>query len=175
MRYTPIFVLFFLLSANTANGQARTITNADLERFREKRLEAEREYRENFARLGFPSPEELERDREASIRAKVELSDRLRAERLRQEQAELERRRLEAAAREREVEIFADDERYPGGYFFSSSSFRGRAGRRPWLGGRVPVGWRATGGGVVYEPGGRSSHVWSPRPNIRPQRIRPRR
>ena len=38
----------------------KTVTNADLEKFRQKRLQAEADYRANYKRLGMPSPEELE-------------------------------------------------------------------------------------------------------------------
>ena len=40
---------------------AKTVTNADLEKFRQKRLQAERDYRENYRKRGMPSPQELER------------------------------------------------------------------------------------------------------------------
>ena len=40
-------------------SQTRTITNADLEKYKQKRLAAEKELRENYRELGFPSPEEL--------------------------------------------------------------------------------------------------------------------
>lgn len=42
----------------------KTVTNADLEKFRQKRLKAEADYRANYKKLGMPSPEELQ-EREA--------------------------------------------------------------------------------------------------------------
>ncbi|MEQ1607081.1 MAG: hypothetical protein ABL999_19625 [Pyrinomonadaceae bacterium] len=68
-------------------AQTKTITNADLEKYRQARLTAEREYRENYERLGMPSPAELERRREQSRIETQQLSEKLRNE-------ELERERL---------------------------------------------------------------------------------
>lgn len=96
MRYTILLGLFAAFSLS-AFAQTRTVTNADLEKFRQKRLAAEREYRENYARLGFPSPEELNRRNEESARRLTELSEQLRAERLEAERAEAARRQAEAA------------------------------------------------------------------------------
>jgi hypothetical protein len=81
-------------------GQVRTstarrnVTNADLAPFREKRLEAEKDYRENYERMGFPSPEELERQRDADMAARLELAEQLRQARLEKERIQLERDRL---------------------------------------------------------------------------------
>jgi len=69
-------------------GQARTVTNADLAKFADKRIAAEREYRENYERLGMPSPEELEKQNAADAVEREKLSRRLRAERLQQEAIE---------------------------------------------------------------------------------------
>lgn len=78
-----LFILCFTLGAgNFVFGQNRTVTNADLEKFRQKRVEAERDYRENYARKGFPSPEELDRQIEEDRVRKAELAQRLEAERL---------------------------------------------------------------------------------------------
>ena len=77
-----------LLTAFSAFAQTRTVTNADLDKFKAKRLQAERDYRENYARLGFPSPEELDRQIEKSRIERQELSLRLRTERLEREKAE---------------------------------------------------------------------------------------
>jgi hypothetical protein len=59
----------------------RTVTNTDLEAYKQKRLTADRDYKENYEKLGFPSPEELDRhfvDRERvqveRIRAEAELA-----------------------------------------------------------------------------------------------------
>ena len=87
--------ILFLVSlvfifTNLAAAQNRTVTNADLEKHRQKRLEAQRDYRENYEKLGFPSPEELERQIEQSRVERTELAARLRAENLEKERIALE-------------------------------------------------------------------------------------
>jgi hypothetical protein len=67
MKKRLLFILgLSLIAVSSAFAQTRTITNQDLEKFRQKRLQAEREYRDNHEKLGFPSPEELEQRREES-------------------------------------------------------------------------------------------------------------
>ena len=92
-------ILFLLclsiLAAVPAFAQTKTVTNADLEKFRQKRLKAEKDYRENYARMGFPSPEELERQIEKSRIEREELAARLTAERLQREQIEAARAEAE--------------------------------------------------------------------------------
>lgn len=67
MKKRLLFILCLsFIAVGTSFAQTRTVTNRDLEKFRQKRVEAERDYRENYEKLGFPSPEELERRREQS-------------------------------------------------------------------------------------------------------------
>lgn len=60
-------LLFILLTFVTvvplAAQQAakKTVTNTDLEKYRQQRLKSEADYRENYKKLGMPSPEELQR------------------------------------------------------------------------------------------------------------------
>ncbi|MBC7798227.1 MAG: hypothetical protein H7Z37_15250, partial [Pyrinomonadaceae bacterium] len=94
------FILIFsFIAAASASAQNRTVTNEDLEKFRQKRLSAERDLRENYERLGFPSPEELEKQIEQSRVERTELSARLRAENLERERITLERQIAEYEAR----------------------------------------------------------------------------
>jgi len=59
-----LLIAIFLVSAATvAVAQTKLLTNVDLDKYRIEREKAEREYRENYAKRGFPSPEELERRR----------------------------------------------------------------------------------------------------------------
>lgn len=88
-------LLWTLISLSIASPifaqQAKTVTNADLEKYRNKRVQAERDYQENYARMGFPSPEELQKQREKDKAEREALSARLTAERLRREEAEAAR------------------------------------------------------------------------------------
>src|SRR5688572_24288805 len=76
-----IFGLFFSLVLSAA-AQVRTVTNSTLQKFQQKRIAAERDYRENYEKLGFPSPEELDRQREADLKARIEIAEQLRQARL---------------------------------------------------------------------------------------------
>lgn len=89
-RSLSAFCIILFLSC-FAGAQSKTVTNADLEKYREARLNNEREYRENYERLGLPSPEEIDRRREESFRATQELSSKLRAERLESERIDAQR------------------------------------------------------------------------------------
>ncbi|REJ77871.1 MAG: hypothetical protein DWQ47_16045 [Acidobacteria bacterium] len=72
--------------AIVVSGQTKTVTNADLEKYREKRIEAEKDLNENYEELGFSSPEERQHRIEESRRQRAELvrdlreRDRLQAE-----------------------------------------------------------------------------------------------
>lgn len=57
-------VILSLMTAISAFAQTKTVTNADLEKFRQQRVESEKNLRENYAKMGFPSPEELEKQNE---------------------------------------------------------------------------------------------------------------
>ena len=131
-----IFGLFFSLALSAA-AQVRTVTNSTLEKFQQKRIAAERDYRANYERLGFPSPEELDRQREADLKAKIELADQLRQTRLENERLELERRNLDLEAVTLQTEYV--EEGYPvtvggfyggyGGYYYDGR-YRRRSGGR---------------------------------------------
>ena len=86
MRKSMLFILSLVFCLGSfAFGQIKTITNADLEKYRQKRLQAEREYLENYERLGLPSPAEIERERVQSNRERAELAQRLEREQLERE------------------------------------------------------------------------------------------
>lgn len=98
IRLLFILVLSFVAVGSTS-AQKRTVTNEDLEKFRQKRLAAERDLRENYEKLGFPSPEELQRQIKQSQIERENLSARLRAENMERERFELERQIAENEAR----------------------------------------------------------------------------
>jgi hypothetical protein len=149
MKKRLLFILCSIfVAANLASAQTKTLTNSDLEKYRQKRLQAEREYRENYERLGFPSPEELDRQRDQDRKEMSELSDRLRNEKL-----ERERLERENEFRRTEIEILRSNANqnnqgafggnnypfttfggypfysYPTGYFYNyDNRFRGNHG-----------------------------------------------
>ena len=99
MKYL-VFSSLFLISTLSAFAQTRTVTNADLEKYRQARVKAEREYSENYKRLGMPSPEELERREAERKRETAELSARLRAEQTERARYDAVRQQYEAAQRQ---------------------------------------------------------------------------
>ncbi len=138
MMTTSIAVFGLIISfAVAGSAQVRTVTNATLERIQLKRLAAERDYRENYARLGFPSPEELDRQRDADMAATVALAEQLRKSRLEKERLELDRRSLDLDTRRLETPFESPDSGayYGGGYFggfgnYDSGYNRGRVRKR---------------------------------------------
>jgi hypothetical protein len=152
-----------------AAAQDKAVTNADLEKFKQKRVEAEQGLKDYYAKLGL-SEEDVAKREAANAKEREELSARLRASRLEQE-------RLDAEARQREIEssgmtvnfvVPNGGTGYPGYFTYGNSYFRQR-GRwnRPT---RFPLIWRATPMGVIYEPGSLPASIWTPRI---PQRQQP--
>lgn len=84
------------LSAAVSVAQTKVVTNADLARYKTERLNAERDLRENYARLGFASPEEMAKREAASREEMFDLSARLRRERLEREARRAEAQRVAA-------------------------------------------------------------------------------
>lgn len=64
-----IFVVSNLVLAQTAK---KTITNFDLEKYKDRREQSEAEYRRTYKERGLPSPEELEQQREEAKRRNEE-------------------------------------------------------------------------------------------------------
>jgi hypothetical protein len=90
--FIVVFSMAFVAEAQRA---VRSVTNADLAKFRDRRVAAEQEYRDNYERLGMPSPEELADMRERDMDARLELAGQLRQARLEKERLELDRARLD--------------------------------------------------------------------------------
>lgn len=97
MRKLILSLLTVLTASIAGYAQSPTITNGDLEKYRSERLKAQADLRENYERLGFPSPEERARREAEAAKAAAELTAKLRAERL-------ERERIEAVRREQSVQ-----------------------------------------------------------------------
>ena len=121
-----------------------TVTNADLEKFRAQRLAADRDYRENYDKMGFPSPEELAAQRDRDLEIQIGLSDQLRQARIERERIQVERDALalesarldedrmarEAAAAESQNEytigIYSSGYGYGYGYGYPRGRYNGR-------------------------------------------------
>lgn len=140
MKQRPLFVVCLIFGvAVLASAQARRVTNADLEKYRAERLKAEQDYRENYAKMGFPSPEELDRRREQSRIETERMSARLRADRLERERLEAEQRlRSDLAA-----PYYYNGRVEPGlqepGFYYYFSTGRHRFSLNPSIYGSRPV------------------------------------
>ena len=110
-----------LLTVTAASAQGRQITDLDLEKYRVTRVAADKELRENYEKLGFPSPEELERRREKSRVETEELAVKLRADRLEQERVDAQR---EAASRR--VTVYSRDVVRQNDWYLSSGYYYSR-------------------------------------------------
>jgi hypothetical protein len=71
------FSLILVLSGISL-AQTKTVTNADLDKFKQKRLQSEADYRAKYKELGMPSPEELEQRSAEEKRRLIEFSANLR-------------------------------------------------------------------------------------------------
>ncbi len=78
-------VILSLAAAVSAYAQTKTVTNADLEKFRAQRVEAEKNLRAEYARKGFPTPEQVEAESEQRRARMEKYSDQLRQQRLQSE------------------------------------------------------------------------------------------
>jgi hypothetical protein len=169
MKQRVLFVLCVVLGcAAFVAAQGKTVTNADLEKFKTKRLQANQELKQYYAKLGF-SEEDVAKQEAANAKEREELSARLRASRLEQERLNAEARQYdyEPAGTTINVVVPNDSLGYPG-YFTNTNPYFGRRGRwvRPT---RFPVTYRATPMGIIYEPGGRPASIYTPRIQQRQQ------
>lgn len=144
-----VFCVIFVFVGSVA--AQRSVTNADLENYKQARLEAARDYRENYEPLGMPSPEELERRREASRLETEKLYDKLRAERLEAERL----RAIQAAAN---AQIVTSTQFVPYGvpYYNGGSYVYYSNGRFPRVNRVGRVGQGYVGGGQFWSTGPRT-------------------
>ncbi len=124
IRLLFILTLISITAFSAAAQQRRTVTNENLEKYRQKRVVAERDLRENYERLGFPSPEELERRIEESRQARAELAERLRTENIERERLGLERERLnlDRQIAESETQRGSDYSSFPNNGFYGGAN-----------------------------------------------------
>ena len=114
-----------LLTVTAASAQGRQVTNLDLEKYRVTRVAADKELRENYEKLGFPSPEELERRREKSRVETERLAVKLSADRIEQERVDAQR---EAASRF--VTVYNRDVVRQNDWYLSSGNYYSPYGNR---------------------------------------------
>ncbi|MDQ3801599.1 MAG: hypothetical protein M3384_19425 [Acidobacteriota bacterium] len=143
-RILLVLSLILAMTVGFVSAQTRatkTVTNADLEKFRQKRLAAEADYRDNYEKRGMPSPEELE-EREAERRRwHAEYSQRVEAERGRTEDY------FQARADELRMQIASVDAQI--------SYLRGQVGEpSPYKGGTIVYGGGLVLGGYGFGSGG---------------------
>jgi hypothetical protein len=154
----PLFVFCLIFLFVGVFSAQRSVTNADLEKYKQGRLKADQDYRDNYQRLGLPSPEELERRRDASRAESERLYNKIREERLELEKA----RAVQAAANSQMDSVprfvpFGVPYTAPGYVFYSNGRFS-----RSFLGrSRVTQGYFA--GGQFWPSGSRTV----PRPIVR--------
>jgi hypothetical protein len=97
MKKRLLFILSLIFCLGSfASAQTKTVTNSDLEKFRQKRLQAEKDYNENAKRLGFPTARELAERNKQNTKELIEFSERLRAERLENERIEAAQAQIDA-------------------------------------------------------------------------------
>ncbi|MEO6588605.1 MAG: hypothetical protein ABIP06_04695 [Pyrinomonadaceae bacterium] len=177
-----VFLGLILTLSAVDFAQTKTVTNSDLERFRQKRLQSEREYRNNYARLGFPSPEELERKRIEDEKSLVAYSQQLESQRLEREtlQAEAQNQALWSQNQYRQSQngyANYDSGGYiSGGYlpYYSDYYSYNRSNRRRGFYGRYkntyndPYPW-------LISPGFREQRILSSRPSrfLPPRNLNP--
>ena len=108
-RIAAIFVLI-VGAVVYLNAQTPTVTNADLEKYRQRRVAAEAELAQKYAQMGFPSPVELERQRNRDYWDKIEYAEKLQKERLEREkkEAELKQMAYEAAMASQPIYVIVD-------------------------------------------------------------------
>jgi|CXWL01.1.fsa_nt_gi hypothetical protein len=152
---------FTLLAVTCAAAQAPTVTNLDLEKYRVERNKADADLRENYAKLGFSSPEVLERRRIESRSETEKLSSTLRAERIERERlAAQQEESARFAAYYRSTMVETWPETYSRQYYWSYD----RRLRRPIVQGQTQTGYFA--GGQFWPTG--------PTTKSRPLFVRPR-
>jgi hypothetical protein len=101
MRMQKLLFVFCFMAVATGVATAqynKVVTNADLEKYRAERLRAEQELKNDYAKLGFSSPEERAKRDAESQRLLIEMSDRIRSQRLEGERIDAERQAAETMA-----------------------------------------------------------------------------
>jgi hypothetical protein len=159
-------VLFSFSAVASAQTTRRTVTNFDLEKYRDQRLAAEREYRETYAQRGMLSPDEIKAASNARIQQTLDLAARMSAEELEQQ-----RIALEAQAQQIQIEEMRSQQSAPPAYYPYDNSIWGYGAFSDFGGGRFRGRNNRVRTIPDYYVGG--GNVWPGRLGTRPQPLRP--
>lgn len=173
-----IFVLCLVtLFSGFVLGQAKTVTNADLEKFRQKREAGERDLKAYYAKKGMTAAD-VAKQEAADAEAREALSARLRSERLEREWLEQERMEREKAPPQVNVYV-PQQEQNNNGYLGYQTQYNpyypyypnyfpyGYPRNRPYE--NTGPRWRATPMGVIIESPAPVQQQY-PRPSTYPWR-----
>jgi hypothetical protein len=167
MKQRALFFLCTMIAlAGFASAQGKTVTNADLEKFKQKRVQGEKDLKEHYAKLGLTEEDVAKREAEEA-KEREELSARLRSSRLEQERIANEFRQREEAAAPVNVVVTNGNPGYSGYYLYGNQFYPIRGAWRRPPGSQIR--WPATPMGIIYEPGSLPSAIWSPRVQQRRQ------
>lgn len=120
-----LFLIFITANLCAAQTAKRTITNNDLEKYRQARLKSEAEYLENYKRLGMPSPEEIEQ-LEAKRKAQLaEDAERIRAAQRAEYELQLRANEVKAQADLANAQIIYLQSQNGNGYYQYSNGYVG--------------------------------------------------
>ena len=149
-------VFMFLAAAIAVSAQKRTVTNADLERYKAERTRGEEALQQEYARKGI-SPEEVARRNKESQKEMIELSAKLQAQRLEAERLDAQRLAAEQAAavnrQSANGQYYYQEPYYWGGTWYGGGFVGGRRGRF----GRVPYQQQGYYAGGQFWPTGHST------------------
>ncbi len=138
MKLRLLFVLVSIFLFAGLSSAQRTVTNADLDKYKDKRVRAESDLRENYARLGFPSPDELERREAERAKIREDLANRLRQQDLEDARLLMQYQMAAAAARPQTIVVQTTDSGYQdgfvqyGGFGYSGYGYGNRNRRGFW-------------------------------------------
>ena len=161
--FVSMLVFSGVLAVVPAFSQARSVTNSDLEKYRQKRLQAEKDYNENYAKMGFPSPEELQKQLDKNKSEREALAARLTQERIERERiaAEQEAQRQATTPAVTIVNGGGYNDWYPNYYwgrYYYRRNFRGGFGPRLYaapisVGNGIPIIDYHYGNPLIQGPG----------------------
>ena len=156
MRSRPFFVLVAICAFAGFGAAQRSVTNADLQGYRDQRVRAETDLRENYSRLGFPSPDEMARRDDERNKRRDELAASIRQHELEEAKLAMQYQyALEAIRAQQPQQVVMQEDPFQAGRLSTPfDSYAGYAGYGGYYGyGSLNNGWIRGGrrrGGVVF-------------------------